>query len=135
MQIYSVGGVVRRDVASIYREEQLSSPSCRHRVTYVPSRSAGRPPILLDQHLPPPLLGPLSLLAGTVPRRIISISHRPVAITTPSLVKGGPSPSPSLLNIFLLHHRISTRVLFQCSNGELWWPDTGSGPRSRERGV
>lgn len=43
-------------------------------------------------------------------------------------VKEGGSPSsplpPPLLNILLLHHRISTRVLFQCSNGELWWPDT-----------
>lgn len=43
MQIYSIGGVVRRDVASIYRAWRSSSPL--RRVTYnAPSRSAVHQP-------------------------------------------------------------------------------------------
>lgn len=125
-------------MASIYRawSEGESSP-LRHRVTYVPSRSAGRPsvrpPVHLSLSLGQDLLLPLLPLLPSSdhfrfwrpPSRAKNNFDQSPArrLITPSLVKGAP-PFPRV-NIFLLHHRISTRVLFQCSNGELWWSDTG----------
>lgn len=124
-------------MASIYRawSEGESSP-LRHRVTYVPSRSAGRPFVHRSTSASASARTSSSPLLPLPPSSDHFRFWRPPSraknnfdqsparrLITPSLVKGAP-PFPRV-NIFLLHHRISTRVLFQCSNGELWWSDTG----------
>lgn len=110
--------MVRRG-AHISRMDRPLPLSCRLRLTY-----ARRPEGLLL------FFGPLSLLAHRPAKN--NFDQSPARrLITPSLVKGPLSPR---VNIFLLHHRISTRVLFQCSNGELWWPDTKWGSEYRIEG-
>ena len=147
MQIYSIGGVVRRDVASIYRAWRSSSPL---RVTYnAPSRSAARPPTSTRTSLPLPFSGHFRFWRAhrLRSRRIISISHRPVGIITP-LRKGALPPLlcplRSLISSFCI-------IVFQrvcCSNALMvsyGGPIRSGGSRSggvairghgsRERGV
>lgn len=148
MQIYSIGGVVRRDVASIYRAWRSSSPL--RRVTYnAPSRSAVHQPQPGPPSLPAPFPGHFRFWRAhrLRSRRIISISHRPVGIITP-LRKGALppllSPLRSLISSFCI-------IVFQrvcCSNALMvsyGGPIRSGGSRSggvairghgsRERGV